>query len=142
MLEALSATSHARQALVKLTVARYVLPKRINDVSEALHELFNFDLDVRLDRATLQASRHLPLGASPKQRQVEPSCCCRCQQRCLPPRAQDSNAFRERYVYVEETDLVLRKHESSLRLLYDRYAIGKGGEVDSLTNMTSSKWLG
>lgn len=52
---------------------------------------------------------------------------------------QDSNAFREAYCYTEAVDTVLRRHERSLRNLYNRYASAVGGHMDGLGSLASSK---
>ena len=53
--------------------------------------------------------------------------------RRVPPIClQDSNAFRAAYCYIEATDIVLRKYESSLRTLFTVFAYGTGAIGDEL----------
>lgn len=58
---------------------------------------------------------------------------------------QVSNLFRERYCYIQPTDQVLRKHEPSLRLLYNKYAyMDATSEHDRLRDkfkMSITEWL-
>ena len=48
---------------------------------------------------------------------------------------QDSNAFRRRFCYIEETDAVLRKHEQMLVDLYTVYAGRRGGASGRATKL-------
>ena len=49
--------------------------------------------------------------------------------------AQDSNAYRSDYCYVESTDVMLRKFERSLRALYSAFALGTGAIGDQLSSI-------
>lgn len=45
---------------------------------------------------------------------------------------QDSNQFRAEYCYTEETDLVLRRYEKSLKAIYGAFAFGTGAIGDAI----------
>lgn len=47
---------------------------------------------------------------------------------------QDSNVFRRRFCYHEVVDIALRRHEASLRALYNRYAAGGGEQLQRRGN--------
>eukprot|EP00966_Prymnesium_polylepis_P046469 1077056-Prymnesium_polylepis.1 len=49
--------------------------------------------------------------------------------RLEPEAQQDSNVFRKKYCYVEQIDRVVRKHEESLRNLFDVYAKSNDGII-------------
>ena len=45
----------------------------------------------------------------------------------VPPEAlHDANSFRSDFCYIEETDQVLKRYESSLRNVYEAFAFGRG----------------
>ena len=114
-----------------------MLSGALKDVSEGLTQMFRSDFDSRLPREVHQVNPHCPF----------PSPVTPCSQSPFPPLplCQDSNAFRERYCYNEETDTVLRKWEASLRTLYTIYAggdgsIAAGGEVSSAKLLDYPEW--
>ena len=76
------------EILVRTAIARYVLPRTVRDVSEAVRRLLDDDVAKHVDSAALQ----------------------------------DSNAFRSHCCYTAEVDGVLRRHEESLRNMFERYA--------------------
>lgn len=45
---------------------------------------------------------------------------------------QDSNSFRSDFCYIEETDIVLKQYEASLRFLFNAFAFGTGAIGDKL----------
>ena len=67
----------------------------------------------------------------------------------LPEAArQDSNKFRERYCYLREVEMVLRKHMKTLRSLYGMYADLSEGQgdrsaeiLDSSSMMSIREWM-
>ena len=78
------------EIVVRTAIARYVLPRVVRDVSEAVRRLIADDVKPRVDSAALQ----------------------------------DSNAFRLHCCYTAEVDGALRRHEESLRNMFERYAGG------------------
>lgn len=44
---------------------------------------------------------------------------------------ETANAFRRKYCYIEETSEVLRRHEASLRCIFEQYAYGQGAIGDA-----------
>lgn len=128
------------QCIVKIACMRYVQPGVIVDVSEALHRLFSADLEPSLDQAIFvepNGKHGAPYNAS---------CCpligaaafsfsltahCR-----LFRRLAD---FRSKFCYCEEVDTVLRKHENSLRLIYERACQLRG---QSLAKGAANKLVG
>ena len=48
---------------------------------------------------------------------------------------QDTNAFRAQSCYIEETDIVLKKYEPSLRALFSAFAYGTGAIGDKLADI-------
>ena len=48
--------------------------------------------------------------------------CLHIHKRAPPEIHQDSNAFRRHHCYIEPVDAVLRKHEGSLRRIFEVYA--------------------
>ncbi|KAL3915124.1 MAG: hypothetical protein SGPRY_007367, partial [Prymnesium sp.] len=61
----------------------------------------------------------------------------------LPPEAlQNSNTFRKRYCYVEQTSKALEHHASSIEALFVRYAAaGISTALNSTTTMSIGEWL-
>lgn len=66
-------------------------------------------------------------------------------QKALPPEAlQDSNAFRKQRCYNELCDMALRRHQPSLRAIFDVYARSNRNTSDELQDsrqMSVGEWL-
>ena len=62
----------------------------------------------------------------------------------LPPEAlQDSNSYRRKYAYTQLVDTELRRHETSLRHLFDHYKRGNNNFGDCMQNtnmMSFGEW--
>ena len=64
---------------------------------------------------------------------------CRTIDERLPePARQDSNLFRERYCYLRQVDMVLRKHLKTLKSLFTRYADLSEGQGDAIQEALDS----
>jgi len=103
-------------ALIRLAIAKFVMPRVIEDVSEALKQLLEAELLGRLGSSGATGGCFL-----------------------------DKDGFRRRHCYTDATNQVLREHEASLRNLFDAVSSShKDGRqsraADSLLSL--DEWLG